>query len=168
MFPSRAIAVAAVAAALLTPCAAGAITFPGAELIKRFEGFRPAVYRDGGGVRTVCWGLTGPAARPGASYSWLECQALFMRVYKQRYLAPVRDMVPDDTPPEQVRALVSFAWNLGPAALRRSALLEHHRAGRCEAAADEFLRWVHADGEVVPGLRRRRRIERRIYLRGCD
>ena len=61
-------------------------------------------------------------------------------------------------------ALVSFAFNLGTGNLRNSTLLKKLNAGDRPAAADQFLRWVRADGRVLPGLVRRRAAERALFL----
>ena len=61
-------------------------------------------------------------------------------------------------------ALVSFAFNLGTGNLRNSTLLKKLNAGDRPAAADQFLRWVRANGRVLPGLVRRRAAERALFL----
>ena len=51
-----------------------------------------------------------------------------------------------------------------------STVLRQHRAGNYTAAADAFLMWDkdHCDGQLVtvPGLLRRRQLERGFYLSG--
>ena len=64
----------------------------------------------------------------------------------------------------QFDALVSFCYNLGPGTLKHSDLLSFVNAGRFQQAADAFLEYVHADGQVLPGLVRRRRAERILFL----
>ncbi len=63
----------------------------------------------------------------------------------------------------QFDALVSFAFNLGAAALAGSTLLRKLNAGDCAGAAAEFGKWVHADGTVLPGLVTRRARERALF-----
>jgi lysozyme len=67
----------------------------------------------------------------------------------------------------QFDAMVSLAFNIGSRAFRSSTVLRQHRAGNYLAAA-AFLLWDkdHQDGQlvVVPGLLRRRQIERAYYL----
>ena len=65
----------------------------------------------------------------------------------------------------QFDALVSFTFNLGEGALSRSTLLK--RINRNDAgAADEFGKWVLADGKPMPGLVRRRKAEAALFRMG--
>lgn len=61
-------------------------------------------------------------------------------------------------------ALTSFAFNLGCGNLRSSTLLKLLNANDRAGAADQFLRWVRADGKVLPGLVKRRAAERSLFL----
>lgn len=61
-------------------------------------------------------------------------------------------------------ALVSFAYNVGLGAYRDSTLLKKLNRGNKPGAANEFLRWVYADGQKLPGLERRRKAEREMFL----
>lgn len=61
-------------------------------------------------------------------------------------------------------ALTSFAFNLGTGNLRSSTLLKRLNADDRAGAADQFLRWVRADGKVLPGLVKRRAAERALFL----
>jgi lysozyme len=61
-------------------------------------------------------------------------------------------------------ALTSFAFNLGTGNLRSSTLLKKLNANDRAGAADQFLRWVRADGKVLPGLVKRRAAERALFL----
>lgn len=60
-------------------------------------------------------------------------------------------------------ALVSFAFNLGVAALASSTLLKLIQAGDA-SAPDQFGRWVRSGGNVVAGLAKRRAAERAMYV----
>ncbi|EAV3903921.1 lysozyme [Salmonella enterica] len=42
--------------------------------------------------------------------------------------------------------------------------LAHATNGDYDGAANEFLKWDHASGQVVPGLTRRRSAERCLFL----
>ncbi len=61
-------------------------------------------------------------------------------------------------------ALASFAFNLGTGNLRSSTLLKKLNAGDRAGAADQFTRWVYADGKMLPGLVKRRAAERALFL----
>ena len=60
-------------------------------------------------------------------------------------------------------ALVSFAFNLGLGGLQRSTLRQKVLRGEVEAA-DEFLKFVRGGGKILPGLVKRRRDERALFL----
>lgn len=66
----------------------------------------------------------------------------------------------------QFDAMVSFAYNLGSAALRGSTLIRKHKAGDYAGAAAQFVRWNKAGGRVMRGLTRRREAEAVLYRSG--
>ena len=137
-------------------------------LIAKFEGFRSKVYQDVAGVWTVGYGSTylldgshvtintPPISEPDA-------RAMLATVVA-RTLAAVRGMVKVPMTDGQAAALASFAYNLGPAALRASTLLKKFNAGDTQGAADQFLGWCHAGGRVIQGLVNRRIAERDLFL----
>ena len=64
----------------------------------------------------------------------------------------------------QFSALVSFTFNLGIGALKSSTLLNKLNAKDYAGAADQFLVWTKASGKVLPGLVKRRKAERELFL----
>lgn len=64
----------------------------------------------------------------------------------------------------QFDALVSFSFNAGLGALQRSSIRMRYNRGDIEGAADAFLMWTKAAGRVLPGLVKRRRDERAMFL----
>lgn len=63
----------------------------------------------------------------------------------------------------QFDALVSFTYNLGADALRRSTLLRLLNAGKYDEAAGQFSRWVYAGSQKLPGLIKRRDAEAKLF-----
>jgi lysozyme len=61
-------------------------------------------------------------------------------------------------------ALVSFSFNVGLGNLQRSTLRMKTNRGEFDSAAAEFLKWTKAGGRMLPGLVKRRRDERALYL----
>ncbi len=61
-------------------------------------------------------------------------------------------------------ALVSFAFNVGLGNLQRSTIRIKANRGEWEAAADAFLLWNKGGGKVLPGLDKRRKDERALFL----
>ena len=66
----------------------------------------------------------------------------------------------------QLAAAVSLAYNIGPAAYRKSSVARAFSAGQWRSACDAFLKWSYAGGRQVTGLLKRRQSERAICLRG--
>lgn len=63
-------------------------------------------------------------------------------------------------------ALVSFAFNVGVGNLQRSTIRMRANRNEWQSAGDAFLLWNKAGGRVLPGLDRRRRDERALFLSG--
>lgn len=63
----------------------------------------------------------------------------------------------------QLAALYDFAWNLGVGALAGSTMLRLFNAGD-PRWTDEFPKWVYAGGRMLPGLVKRRALERAVAL----
>lgn len=64
----------------------------------------------------------------------------------------------------ELAAMTSLAYNVGVEAFRNSTLLRLYRAGDIAGAAEQFLRWNKAQGQVMPGLDKRRAHERALFL----
>jgi lysozyme len=62
-------------------------------------------------------------------------------------------------------ALVSFAFNVGLGNLQRSTIRMKHNRGDFEGAAEAFLMWTKAGGRELPGLVKRRKHEKEMYLK---
>ncbi len=65
---------------------------------------------------------------------------------------------------DQFGALVSFAYNVGLGNLGKSTLLRKLNEGDYDRASIEFLKWNRAAGMILPGLVRRRKSERALFL----
>ena len=61
-------------------------------------------------------------------------------------------------------ALVSISFNFGLGNLQRSSIRIKANRGEWEGAADAFLLWNKGGGKVLPGLERRRKEERALFL----
>ena len=143
----------------------------GIALIKRFEGCarkrrdgRFEAYPDpgtGGAPWTIGWGATGPGIAPGTVWSQAECDARLEQDLVRFARAVARALNGAPSTPGQFDALVSFHYNTG--AIAKATLTRLHVAGRHGEAAGEFARWVHAGGNRLPGLVRRRAAEAALY-----
>ena len=82
-----------------------------------------------------------------------------------KHARAVWSLCPVEMTPGMFAALVDFSFNVGPGNLEISTLRRRLLAGDYEGAADQFPRWVFAQGVKLPGLVRRRAAERELFLR---
>lgn len=137
----------------------------GIDLIKHFEGFAPSVYLCPAGKKTVGYGHV---VRDGEGFTHplteYEATELLITDLTKRYEPRVLEAVDVPLTQGQFDALVSFCYNLGPAALETSTLLSFLNLGDYEKAAGQFTRWNKAAGKVLDGLTKRREAERDLFL----
>ncbi|MEA3641301.1 MAG: lysozyme [Lamprobacter sp.] len=138
------------------------ISQTGIDLIKRFEGLELQAYRDPVGIVTVGYGHT-KTARMGQQISEAEAESL-LRQDLEQFERCVSESVKAPLEQSHFDALVSFAFNVGCGALKRSTLLKKLNALDYPGAADELPRWNQAGGRVLRGLVRRRAAERDLFL----
>ena len=134
------------------------------ELIKRWEGLRLKAYLDTGGVWTIGWGHT-KTVKPGMEITVEQAQELFDKDTKWAVNA-VNNYVKVPLKQHQFDALVSFTYNVGATAFRKSTLLRELNSGNYQEAAEQFLRWKYDNGEVIRGLLNRRKSEKHYFLTG--
>jgi len=138
------------------------ISHEGLELIMRFEGCVLGAYKDAVGVPTIGMGHT-HGVKMGDHITHQEAEQLLaedVAIYEKC----VSEMFADvELTQGQFDALVSFAFNLGCGALRKSTLRKRIESGRPELAAHEFGRWCHAGHRKLKGLVRRRAAERKLF-----
>ncbi|MDR5867286.1 lysozyme [Halomonas koreensis] len=142
--------------------AAGAAGALALGTVSHFEGKENTAYVDPVGVVTVCYGHTA-TARIGQTHSDEECEELLAGDLGDAFAA-VDEHVEVELPPTRRAALASFVFNVGEGAFQRSTLLERLNAGQVVEACNELSRWVYAGGEQLPGLVRRRDVERWMCL----
>lgn len=136
----------------------------GAAMIGSFEGFVGHVYRDAVGVPTIGYGHTGPDVYRIGHLTQAQGLALLQKDLR-RYEDPV-NALGLKLNQHQFDALVSFTYNLGPLYLARGHSLGdalHRKDWR--GAADAMLLYDKAGGRTLPGLTRRRRAERALFLK---
>lgn len=141
-----------------------------ADKIKYFEGFRPHPYICPGGHLTAGYGhimkdtdqgkrRRQPAISKEEAHAWLMHDLQLAHGYLMRACGvPLTH--------GQWMALMSFIFNVGVAAFRRSTLRRRLNRGAYDEAADEFERWIWAGGRKQAGLLKRRRWERNCFLGG--
>ena len=62
-------------------------------------------------------------------------------------------------------AVVSFSFNAGLGNYQRSTIRMKNNRGDFEGAADAFMAWTKGGGKELPGLVKRRKDERALFLR---
>ena len=139
------------------------ISQAGVDAIKAFEGLRLDAYKCPAGIPTIGYGSTGSHVSMGMSITE-EYAEVLLREDIERFERCVNEYVTVELTQHMFDALVSFAFNLGCGALKRSTLLKRVNVNRKEDAANEFLRWDKAGGRKLAGLTRRRNEEREMFL----
>lgn len=143
--------------ALLSLSGASALTLAGV-MVPELEGVRYTPYYDVAGILTVCYGHTGADIIPGKRYDEAECEALlqsdllpFARAVESSVTVPADEY--------QKAALISFSYNVGISAFRRSSVLRYLNAGEEAKACAALRQWVWAGGKKWKGLMNRRDVE---------
>lgn len=143
-----------------------ALSVAGIVFIQDQEGTELNAYMDAVQVPTICTGST-RGVFIGQKATLAECEERLLAdttyagaaIQKYTYVKLSQG---------QYDALVSFVFNVGPNAYRKSTLLKRLNAGQCFAAAKEFLRWDKAKGKRLRGLTRRRQAESEMFVKDCE
>lgn len=125
------------------------------SLIPYNEGTRLAVYDDGGGVPTVCNGITGPAIKWGMVLTPEQCAELDSYAAMNAWGTVMKYSKVELTPWEHV-AYADLVYNIGETQFRKSTLLKKLNSGDHRGACDQLLRWVYDNGRKLKGLVNRR------------
>lgn len=139
------------------------------EMIKKFERCSLRPYSDGkNGKFSVGWGhqiLAEDDIDPENDIiSQTEADMFLERDIKRVEEAIMRN-VRVELNQNQFDALVSFVYNLGEGALRKSTLLKRLNTGDYDSVPYEMLKWVHFNGKPNRGLKIRRKLEADVWNR---
>jgi len=148
------------------------INAAGLEILCRFEECRLEAYPDPGNRPpkgdgtpwTIGWGSTGPDIVKGTKWSQEMCDAR-LQAHLRGVEAAVSAAVTVRVTDNMFSAMCSLAYNIGSGAFKKSTLVKKLNQGQYKDAADCFLAWSHSKGVLMPGLLRRRREERELFLR---
>lgn len=136
----------------------------GINLIKSFESCKLRAYQDLVGIWTIGWGHTGDDVYDGRVISQEAADNLLLSDLS-KFEWGVNHYVSHTLTDNEFSALVCFTYNVGLGNFKKSNLLSLLNFGHLKEAADEFLKWNHANGKVVDGLTRRREAERDLFLK---
>jgi GH24 family phage-related lysozyme (muramidase) len=162
--PGRLVLAAALATALAMPA----------------EGLRQLAYRDPPGILTACYGHTGTDVRVGVRYSLEQCGA-WLTDDMGKALRAVDTCAPG-LPEPVLAAFADATFNIGPtiacdtvkstAARYLTRYVNTGDIDQLRAACDQLPRWDKARvaGILVslPGLTKRRAVERDLCLKGTS
>lgn len=127
--------------------------------VPQFEGMVLRGYKDPIGIVTACAGHTKTAVL-GRPYSRAECNTL-LEIDLLEHAEGVLRCTPalrGKTLP--LAAASSFAYNVGVGAYCRSTMARKFNAGNIAGGCAELSKWTKAGGKVLPGLVKRRAVER--------
>lgn len=139
----------------------------GLALIKRFESFAANPYRCPAGKLTIGYGhviskldrLIPPIT---------EAQADALLATDLSWIEEDLNALPVPLTQGKFDALASLTYNIGRGAFAGSTLKKRLLANDMKGAADQFPRWVHANGKVLMGLVNRRVEELRMFRRDSN
>lgn len=134
----------------------------GIEMIKHFESLRLKSYLDTGGVWTIGYGSTGSEIKEGLVWTEEQAERRFIEDLAA-FESGVEKLLKVNINENQFSALVSFAYNVGLNALKKSTLLKKLNSNDFDGAANEFLRWNKDNGKIIKGLTRRREAEKKLF-----
>lgn len=140
----------------------------GIKLITEFEGEILKVYLDPVGLPTFGVGhLVKPDERaefPVGKKITRATSREYLKADLARFETCVNSQVNVPITQNQFDALVSFAFNVGEKNFKRSSVLRNLNNRQFAKAADSLLAWNRSKGRVLPGLVRRRKAERALFL----
>ena len=149
----------------------------GLALVRGFEGLRLAGYLDAVKIPTIGWGHTEMAGGViryedgttttkvivGKRISEAEAKRLKAQDMGQ-FERGVEKALTRKPSQYQFDAMVALAFNIGVGAFAKSSVCRKFNAGDIQGAANAFLMWTKAGGQVLKGLVRRREAERALFL----
>ena len=143
------------------------ISYNGIQFLKQWEGFKAQAYKDTGGVWTIGFGTIkwkGLPVGQGMTITEKEAELALQEDLAWAQTA-VNQLVRVSLTQNMFDALVSFVYNIGETAFRKSTLLRLLNNGSYTEAAKQFERWKFDNGKVIQGLLNRREAERALFQR---
>lgn len=140
----------------------------GYDLTKKSEGLKLKSYRCPGGKWTVGYGATryedGSRVKEGDTITKERAENLLVNLIS-KYEKDVTRLIKVQINDNQFSALVDFTYNVGTGNFRKSTLLRKINSGELVGASKEFERWVYSNKIKLPGLIKRRKEEKALFLK---
>jgi lysozyme len=143
------------------------ISHNGIQFLKQWEGFEANAYKDTGGVWTIGYGTIKWKGQPvvqGMTITEKEAELALQEDLAWAQTA-VNQLVRVSLTQNMFDALVSFVYNVGETAFRKSTLLRLLNQGNYTEVSKQFERWRFDNGKEVKGLLNRREAERALFQR---
>lgn len=141
----------------------------GVNLCKEFEGFFSKAYKCPAGVWTVGYGTTminGRPVNPNDQMTEKEAHD-YLLIDLQKHLDQgakyIRPEIASRLNQNQIDAIASFVYNVGPGGLSKSSFLRLLNQGDFVNCSEKLLLWNKAGGRVLRGLTRRRHAEKKLF-----
>ena len=137
----------------------------GINLIKKYEGLRLNAYKPVPTEKywTIGYGHYGTDVKEGMEITEKRAEELLRQDLK-KFEGYVNSYVKVTLTQSMYDSLVSFAYNCGAGSLKNSTLLKLLNNGDYVGAANEFKKWTKGGGKVLPGLVKRRKEEKELFL----
>lgn len=135
----------------------------GVRILKEFEGLRLEAYKCPAGVWTIGYGHT-RTAKEGMKITEDVAEALLLSDLSY-FEKEIIKIFPKGLTSDEFSALVSFCYNIGMGAFKKSTMCRLLLEGKKLEAAEQFLRWNKAGGKELAGLTRRRQAEKDLFLK---
>ena len=132
----------------------------GEKLIKKFESCKLTAYKVDKNEKyyTIGWGHYGPDVKKDMKISKERANELFKNDIKY-FETSVNNAVNMKITQSMFNALVSFSYNVGVGAFRKSSLLKYLNKSQFKKASNEFKKGNKCGGKVLKGLVNRRKLE---------
>lgn len=140
------------------------VNVEGIALIKQWEGLRLEAYQCDADVWTIGYGHT-TTAREGMRITQVEAEKLLQRDLAL-FEAEVSRAIDVEVTDNQFAALVSWTYNVGVPAMRKSTLIRKLNQGDYGAVPRELARWNKVKGNTNQGLSNRRAAEAGLWAKG--
>lgn len=135
----------------------------GLALIEHYEGCKLIAYKCPAGKWTIGYGSTRDVYE-GETITQVEADERLRRDLWDAEGAVSR-LVTADLTDNEFSALVSLCFNIGAGNFGNSTLLHLLNNEQMDRVPNEFLRWDHGGGKLLPGLHLRRMAEAELFQR---
>ena len=136
----------------------------GMRILKECEGLYLNSYKCPAGVWTIGYGCT-KGIRPGMTISEAEAEEMLRKELTEFEKGVERILSHIPLNENQFSALVSLTYNCGMEPITEGMTIRRKLEARdYRGAAEGFLLWNKGGGRVLPGLVKRREMERKLFL----